>query len=211
MYHIFHGKHLLILARSTDKIEKHKPDFILKKPEEDQVKEALKLSKRATKALTIALIGSPNKLLDTIFLEFKLVIAAGGLVFNKDNEILLIKRLGRWDLPKGKLKKKEDIETCAVREVEEETGATGLKIKYSLPDTFHTYYRNEKWIVKQTHWYKMSCKKKQNFVPQLEEDIEDVQWFPMDKIKLKELDTYPAIRYIIKKYRKIARAKLAAS
>jgi hypothetical protein len=33
----------------------------------------------------------------------KTIIAAGGLVFNELNELLMIFRRGKWDLPKGKL------------------------------------------------------------------------------------------------------------
>ena len=50
------------------------------------------------------------------------IIAAGGLVTNENNELLMIFRRGKWDLPKGKLDKGETIEECAIREVEEETG-----------------------------------------------------------------------------------------
>ena len=42
-------------------------------------------------------------------------------LFSK-KEILWIFRRGFWDLPKGKLDEGETIQTCAVREVEEETG-----------------------------------------------------------------------------------------
>ena len=52
----------------------------------------------------------------------KEIIAAGGLVFNEDGDLLMIFRRGRWDLPKGKLDDGEQIEDCAVREVKEETG-----------------------------------------------------------------------------------------
>ena len=37
------------------------------------------------------------------FSNYKLVIAGGGVVFNKNKEILFIFRNGYWDLPKGKI------------------------------------------------------------------------------------------------------------
>src|SRR5260221_13510882 len=51
--------------------------------------------------------------------KFTLVKAAGGLVQNENNQIMMIFRRGKWDLPKGKLDKEETLEQCAVREVEE--------------------------------------------------------------------------------------------
>ena len=49
---------------------------------------------------------------------FKIVEAAGGIVYNDQYEILFIKRLGRWDLPKGKVEKGESLDQAALREVE---------------------------------------------------------------------------------------------
>jgi hypothetical protein len=40
----------------------------------------------------------------------------------------------------------------------------------------------------------------QQFVPQAEEDIEEVKWMDLNTINLQELDTYPAIRHIINEY-----------
>ena len=54
--------------------------------------------------------------------EFKEVTAAGGLVSNRRGDYLLISRNGLWDLPKGHQEPGEDIEICAIREVQEETG-----------------------------------------------------------------------------------------
>ena len=60
--------------------------------------------------------------------KFVLVKAAGGLVINDHHEWLLIFRLGKWDLPKGKMDKKESFEECAIRETEEETGLINIKL-----------------------------------------------------------------------------------
>ena len=49
-------------------------------------------------------------MLQEIWKEFssmmKMIEAAGGIVINKDEKILFIYRLGKWDLPKGKLEPK---------------------------------------------------------------------------------------------------------
>ena len=52
--------------------------------------------------------------------NFNLIRAAGGLVLNSQKEFLFIFRGGRWDLPKGKIEKGEQIKETALREVEEE-------------------------------------------------------------------------------------------
>lgn len=207
MYHIFHGKHRLILANSKKKTDKHNPDFILKEPGHAQVLEALKLSKNATKPLTIVLLGDPEIILSDFLLEFKLIIAGGGLVLNESEKLLSIKRLGKWDLPKGKIKKKEEVEIGALREVIEETGIKGLTITQSFCDTFHTYFVNEKWLIKQTHWYIMRAPKNQLFIPQLDEDITEVQWIEIqDLVDTEKLDTYPTIRFLAKKLKKHLRS-----
>ena len=38
-----------------------------------------------------------------------------------------IQRLGDWDLPKGKVEKREGVEAAAVREVQEECGLVTLR------------------------------------------------------------------------------------
>ncbi len=202
MYHIFHGKHLLIITNQPDTWDTFTPDFIFKNPKPKQIQEVLKLSKKATQKLKIALVGEPDAIFRMLLGKFNRIIAAGGLVFNEHNELLLIKRLGKWDLPKGKLEPEEEMEQCAIREVMEETNVQNLTIRHSLPDTFHTYYRDHQWIIKQTHWYAMFCEKQQNLKPQTEEDIEAVEWFPFESLDIKKLKTYPAIRYIIKSYQK---------
>ena len=76
--------------------------------------------------------------------QFKNIEAAGGLVFNQKNEILAIHRLGKWDLPKGKVENGESINDAALREVEEECGVTNLQICQEHESTYHTYWMNNK-------------------------------------------------------------------
>ena len=131
------------------------------------------------------------------FKKFKLIQAAGGLVENEQKEVLMIFRKGKWDLPKGKLDRGESLEVCAVREVEEETGAKGVKLISPLLITYHTYHEGTKFILKESHWFKMKAKKNQHFTPQLEEDITEIKW--VEEKSLQEIlpKTFPLIKDVI--------------
>ena len=82
--------------------------------------------------------------------KFILIKAAGGLVTNEKGDILFIFRKNKWDLPKGKLEDGEAIETCAVRETEEETGLTGVAMEKPLITSHHTYDESGHHILKET-------------------------------------------------------------
>jgi 8-oxo-dGTP pyrophosphatase MutT (NUDIX family) len=88
----------------------------------------------------------------------------------------MIFRNGKWDLPKGKLEVGENIEQCAIREVEEECGVSGLTITQQFQKTYHTYEINGEKILKCTYWFKMESSFKGNLVPQTEEGITAVVW-----------------------------------
>ena len=107
---------------------------------------------------------------------YKLIAAAGGLVYNDKNQLLMIFRNGKWDLPKGKLEVGENIEQCAIREVEEECGVSGLIITQQLQKTYHTYEINGKKTLKCTYWFEMNSSFKGNLVPQTKEGITAVVW-----------------------------------
>lgn len=127
---------------------------------------------------------------------YKVVEAGGGVVVNPYNEILMIHRRGKWDLPKGKLDKGETRRQAAKREVEEETGIRGLQLGRKLCVTNHTYRHKEgKRCIKKSHWYLMYAAK-QTLVPQVEEDIEQTVWMPRRKA-LKKRAIYPNILDVI--------------
>lgn len=70
-----------------------------------------------------------ERLKQLFFKQFVVIEAAGGIVQNTNKELLFIYRLGKWDLPKGKMEKGEHPDECALREVTEETGVTSLELK----------------------------------------------------------------------------------
>ena len=138
-----------------------------------------------------------EKLKKAFFKNFKEIEAAGGIVQNDKKELLFILRLGKWDLPKGKVEKGEDLETCAVREVEEETGATNLTLKKKIGETYHTYNAYGKHFLKTTHWFYITCPSKQKLVPQTEENIAEIKWVKTKDIKEPLANTYPSIKDIL--------------
>lgn len=128
---------------------------------------------------------------------FRFIEAAGGLVKNENDEYLFIFRNGKWDLPKGKREMGETIKKCALREVKEECGIKGLKIVKELPSTFHTYYMEEKAVLKQTFWFEMECKSSSDLIPQTEEGITEVKWVKKKDFKKILANTYPSIKDVM--------------
>jgi hypothetical protein len=55
-----------------------------------------------------------DKLFKLFILRFKITKAAGGAVISKKDEVLMIFRHGRWDLPKGKKNKGEKNKETAL-------------------------------------------------------------------------------------------------
>lgn len=132
---------------------------------------------------------------------FKRIEAAGGIVRNRKSEYLFIRRLGVWDLPKGKLHRTEPVEKGALREVKEETGLTGLLITKRLPSTFHIYTdKKGNAVLKETYWFEMMCHHDQKLVPQLEEDITEVKWFAADELDIPAQNTYASLKLLLSNY-----------
>lgn len=122
----------------------------------------------------------------TLLSKFKkllpVVTAAGGLVKNEAGEVLFIKRNGKWDLPKGRVERKEDIALAAIRETEEETGVAGLEIVKPLQVTYHLFNRNNSLKIKETYWFEMKTTYTGNLTPQTNEGITKVRWKSPERV-----------------------------
>ncbi len=133
---------------------------------------------------------------------YQLVEAAGGVVVNQNQDVLWMYRLGKWDLPKGKLEKNEKFETAAVREVEEECNVKA-ELGQKICTTYHTYTHKNKLVLKKTRWYTMKTNFTGTLIPQTEEGIEKVEWMNEKKQIQALTNTYSSIRYVIEKFRKL--------
>jgi len=133
------------------------------------------------------------ELIDKFKTCFHFVEAAGGVVFNERGEFLVIKRNGIWDLPKGKLEKKETFDEAALREVEEETGLSGLSIRQPIVSTYHTYHLSEERVLKKTKWFEMYYDGSETPVPQSSENITEVRWVLPGKTGFVRENTFPSI------------------
>lgn len=128
---------------------------------------------------------------------FELIEAAGGVVFNPQGKLLMIFRNGKWDLPKGKLEEGERMEECAVREVEEECGITGLSITTFRANTYHIYSIGERLILKRTWWYDMRCDNDREPTPQTTEGITAARWIGEGEVVDCLRNTYTTIHSIL--------------
>lgn len=129
--------------------------------------------------------------------EFDFISAAGGLVLNKNKEVLFIFRNGKWDLPKGKIEKGEKKKTAAVREVEEECGISSPTIDKFITTTYHIYYYKEKIALKESFWYLMHYSGNETLIPQEEEGITEVKWLKTEEINEAMQNSFPSIRDVI--------------
>lgn len=140
-----------------------------------------------------------DKLINHFKKNHYFITAAGGLIQNKD-KYLFIKRLGKWDLPKGKLESKESAEQGAIRECEEECDVKNLTIIKELPSTFHIYEYKKSYALKESKWFLMETNYSNKLTPQTEENITEVDWFSLHEIRENILtNTYATINDLVTK------------
>ncbi len=128
--------------------------------------------------------------------HFSKVVAAGGLVVNEQQEFLFIYRNDKWDLPKGGVEKGENIEEAATREVQEECGIHNVKLDRFLLTTYHIFYQDYEYKLKETHWYLMRSTPKEILIPQLEEGITEVIFKNYEQTQTALQNTYANIKLV---------------
>ena len=186
MYKIFYEQRALIFPNIEEKdLDLDATSHELASYEVEKIHNFLRqwLVVNLTEDVTIDGIG-PEVLSAALLRTFRLAPAAGGVVL-ADGQFSAIERHGIPDLPKGHIEEGEDAAHAALREVEEETGLTGLSIVRQLPTSWHCYLYEDEWRLKPTFWYLMSTDNPSNVTPQTDEDITevtflgeyDMEWF----------------------------------
>ncbi len=124
---------------------------------------------------------------------FQYIEAAGGRVYNNKQEVLMIYRLGKWDLPKGKVEEGESPEKAAIREVREECGISEIGILKKLLPTYHIYRIEKKLMLKKTHWFEMEHCGSEKPKPQIEEAITEAKWISEKQLGSLKSASYASI------------------
>lgn len=191
MYKVFIKESLLILS---DKPAEEGMNYLGEAQLDNLIKSMLEGDRREVYLYTKNL----GEVWSNFKARFKIIEAAGGAVINPNGQILMIYRLGKWDLPKGKIEFGEPKEMAAVREVEEETGVQKPEIVGVLPTTYHVYELEGKRILKRTYWYTMAIAADFDFlVPQLEESILDAVWCDRREVEENLKNTYGNIALVL--------------
>jgi ADP-ribose pyrophosphatase YjhB (NUDIX family) len=163
-------------------------------------------SKVPTNVLSLALsVKDYTGIKDYLRSRFKVVKAAGGLIRKKD-KFLMIYRMKKWDLPKGKKEKGERNRQTAVREVEEECNVS-VKLGGKICTTWHTYTMNKNAMLKKTRWFVMDIVDDSRMRPAQEEDIEETRWMNHKEVYHALEHSYKSISYVFEQYYASAEVK----
>lgn len=192
MYQVFYKKKIILL---TD-VFKEEKDFKSFPIKDVKLKKVIKFLNKKNINSVHLFHKNKDKLLKYFFKLIPTVIAAGGKITNSKSETLFIYRNDKWDLPKGKTEKNEQLPQTALREVKEETGIKEVSINKPLDITYHIFRRNNEYRLKVTYWFDMFSDYEGIFFPQLDEGITDVKWVKKADLEEVKINSYPNIRLL---------------
>lgn len=193
----------MFLDAATDPSESHDRP-VLHMASKKELRALVERMERGEEQGGIAVIGHDFDAWEVFQRDHDFVLAAGGLVMDEHGRLLAIKRLGKWDLPKGKVEKDEAVDVGAVREVQEECGLQHVELKEFVTSTWHTYERKGRQHLKRTDWFLMRASSSEELTAQSEEDIEEVRWLDHDGVRMMEADTYPSLLPVLKAWRALS-------
>ncbi len=199
MYKIYIGDQSVLIindleATNIDSSE----NLIVRESEQITVFELTEILKKQSNSLTYYQTNKIPFYESELFQPFKIIEAGGGIIKNSKDEILFIFRLGKWDLPKGKLDKGESKEEAAIREIREECGIDVRLLSKEYLCTYHCYSLKQKMNLKISYWYHAQIvEDEQILIPQLDENITEVKWVAKKDFPEIMKNTYPAIKVLI--------------
>lgn len=199
MYKVFIHNHPITFIDSNQ-IHDFNGIFMFEQLAVSHVKYIMELMNVTNASSQFYIIGQkPDLVMEAFFDKFEKVNAAGGIV-ECNGHVLLINRNGKWDLPKGKVEKDEQLNETALREVQEETGLNHLRAIKRIEDTYHVYDTYGKDTIKKTAWYVMSVDSMQEGIPQVEEGITELKWVKKEELEDYFRDSYRNLWDIISQY-----------
>ncbi len=200
MYKIFFENRYIEIIKNTDK-KNSKHNQIISYKNRKSFYKAIKDFKKDTNIISLSIVTKkPKKLLKLLKKKYTFIPAAGGLVINQEGKLLLIKRNGKWDLPKGKIEKGEKKRAAAIREVEEECGISSLSIVNKINKTYHTYQAYGKKVFKTTHWYLMQYHGNEELKPQTKENISEAVWKNKAEVRKCRNNMYSSLLDVVDVY-----------
>jgi len=181
MYKVHFENRFILISSEPDRLQKY--GLFLKFRDTNELYKIIADFQADTKIHSINIYGPDIRHIWKIFrIYFTEVGAAGGLVKHTSGRFLFIEKKEKLDLPKGHIEPGEEPETCALREVSEETGIKGHKIVKPLLPSYHTYTWEGISYLKKTSWFLMEYDGEMVTAPQVKEGITKVEWLLPEEI-----------------------------
>jgi ADP-ribose pyrophosphatase YjhB (NUDIX family) len=199
MYKVFFNDRIVLLTDDFIRNFQHRYGLFYKYRNVEDLKELIEFYWRLKRIDTLFIFHHDlDELRERFKSCFQQIYAGGGLVQDKEGNILIMKRKDKWDLPKGKLNPGESFENAALREVSEECGLHDLEITTPLLSTYHSYWIDNQKILKRTSWFGMLYKGHEQPSPQLDEDITEIRWVKKEDLGYVSENTYFTIIDVLK-------------